>query len=153
VCWRAYKRRLRILETDYGREAGWFVELEGRAVAQLTEPRFEDMFWDSYRLEPLTGDAELRRQILTKPFWDDFSRLTFRSCEFGDAVPQAWPAGDVFTEDGRVKLRGLYLTVRPSWLWPWEWPIIWWRRRSNPPGAECCQPPAVRFVYTRRRRR
>jgi hypothetical protein len=145
VCWRAYRRRLRILETDYGRETGWLVELAGTPVALLTDPRCEDMFWDSYRLEPLTEDPELRKQLFTKAFWDEFPRLTFRSREFGDVVPDAWPAGDVFTRDGRVTMRCLYLVVRAPW--PWEWPILWWRRwrkARNRAGGRPCQSRASR---------
>jgi hypothetical protein len=61
------ERRLRIFETNYGREAGWYVEHAGRRVALLTAPRFEEMFWDSYRIEPLTTIAgEVRTAHLTR---------------------------------------------------------------------------------------
>jgi hypothetical protein len=129
MCWRAYRRRLRILETDYGREAGWLVELGGTPIALLTEPRFEDMFWTSYCLEPLTEDPELRKQLFTRAFWDDYPKLTFRSREFGTVVPHAWPAGDPFTADRRLVMRALHLAVRPPW--PWEWLILWWRWRRR----------------------
>ena len=54
------ERRLRIFETDYGRQVGWFMEHHGRRVAELTEPRCEDMFWDSYRIDLLTDDPAER---------------------------------------------------------------------------------------------
>ncbi len=56
--------RRRIFETDYGRDAGWFVEDRGRRVAQLTDWRYEEMFWDSYRIEPLTDDPIEREELL-----------------------------------------------------------------------------------------
>src|ERR1051326_7193222 len=62
-----YHRRLRIWETNFGREAGWLIERHGQPIAILTEPRSEDMFWDSYRLEILTNDPELRQRFLTSP--------------------------------------------------------------------------------------
>src|SRR5690242_10322255 len=47
----ARQHRLRILETDFGRDAGWSVELDGRVIAVLTEPQFVDMFWESCAIE------------------------------------------------------------------------------------------------------
>ena len=58
-------RRLRIIETNYGRNCGWYVEVEGRKIARLSDPEFVDMFWDSYRLEPLTDDPKTRRMLYT----------------------------------------------------------------------------------------
>ncbi len=52
------ERRLRIFETNYAREAGWYVEHHGRRIARLTAPRCEEMFCDSYRIEPLTEGLE-----------------------------------------------------------------------------------------------
>ena len=56
---RDYVRRLHIWETDFGRAAGWVAERDGKPVAVLTEPRYEEMFWVSYRLEVIAEDARL----------------------------------------------------------------------------------------------
>lgn len=43
-------RGLWLKETEWGRAAGWWIELEGRRVGRLTAPHVEDMFWMSYEL-------------------------------------------------------------------------------------------------------
>jgi hypothetical protein len=115
---RGYSRLLRIWETNYGRDAGWTIERHGQPIALLTEPRWEDMFWDSYRLEVLTEDAELHKLLLTKEFWigSEWSDLTMRNREFGELAPFAFPAGEPFTESGRLMVRGLYFVERPPGL-------------------------------------
>lgn len=37
--------RLRIIETNYGRDCGWYVEVNGQKIARLVDPKWEDMFW------------------------------------------------------------------------------------------------------------
>ena len=49
---RRYRRRLRIWETDFGRDAGWIGERDGKPVAQLIHPRFVDMA-DLYHFVPM----------------------------------------------------------------------------------------------------
>jgi hypothetical protein len=61
--------RLRVLQTNYGREAGWYVTKDGQQVALLTNPRFEEMFWDSYAVEPLAEEATERQRILSDRDW------------------------------------------------------------------------------------
>ena len=116
-------RRLRILETNYGRDGGWYVEVEGWRLAALTDCRYYDMFWDNYRLEPLTTDpAELVR-LFAEDFWDR-TAITFRSREFGEVAPHAFPslvAAQVLEKTGRLPMRGLYLNVT---CYPWDW-LIW----------------------------
>jgi hypothetical protein len=117
-------RRLRILESNYGRDFGWYVEAEGRRVAALTDCRWEDMFWDSYRLEPLTTDPAL----FSDDFWDRCDILVFCNREFGGVAPNAFPslrAGSAARETGRVHMRGLYLVVP---CYPWDCLFLWARR-------------------------
>jgi hypothetical protein len=123
-------RRLRILETDYGRNAGWVVEWEGREIAVLTEPEFVDMFWESYRIESHVEDKDERCRILTDKDWwlANLSGLTFRNREFNDVALSAFPAGDVFTVKGRIIMRALYLNVDEPNLW--DRFILFLRRRS-----------------------
>ena len=125
---RGYSRRLKIWETDYGRAAGWLVECDGHPIAQLTEPRFEEMFWDSYRLEILTDDSELRRRILTDEFWDNAESegLVWRSGEFGEQAPNAFPSGAPLREPGRVVMRALYLSIADPTLF--DGAVLWFRR-------------------------
>jgi hypothetical protein len=119
------ERRLRIFETNYGREAGWYVEHHGRRIALLTAPRFEEMFWDSYRIEPLTEAPEEDAQLLTSTERWLNCEFVFRNREFGETVEGAFPAGQPFCEDHRVMMRGLYIGIgRPS---VWERLLLWCR--------------------------
>jgi hypothetical protein len=116
-------RHLRILESNYGRTSGWYVETEGRRVALLTDCRWEDMFWVSYRLQLLTAEPEL----FSDEFWDRCEKLVFRNCKFGEVAPYAFPAlraGSAVRETGRVLMRGLYLVVR---CYPWDCLLLWGR--------------------------
>lgn len=127
---RGYSRRLRIWETNYGRDAGWVVERQGRVIGVLTDPRLEDMFWYSYRLEVVTDDPELWRRMQTPEFWaDESERLVWRSREFGEVAEGAFPALSPFPEPGRLTMRRLYLPVGEPWLW--DQLVLWWRRRQR----------------------
>ncbi len=73
--------RLRIIEADYGRTSGWYVEIDGRKLARLVDPQFEDMFWITYRLEPLTEDSTDRALLNSAEFWHS-GKVVYRNCEF-----------------------------------------------------------------------
>jgi hypothetical protein len=134
------ERRLRLVlfETDYGRRAGWYVERAGQRVALLLDPRFEDMFWDSYRVEPLVEDPEERRRILSDRGWWHQRGLVFRNRQFDAVADTAFAGGEVFTEAGRVVMRGLHLGIGPPNCW--ERAVMWVRRRlggtPRPNGVE-----------------
>lgn len=108
------ERRLRA--TAHGRSEGWDVELDGRAVAFLDQPRFEDMFWISYRITPTTEDADLAAQLLSEEFWRDrpLTGLRFRSRALGLVAPHAFPSAGPFVEPGRLNMRALYLRLEDT---------------------------------------
>jgi len=124
-----YRRKLRIWESGYGREGGWVIERQGQPIAVLTECRFHEMFWDSYRLQPVAGDLVLRERMQTPEFWEAAGAegLVWRSREFGDVAEHAFPAGSPFPAPGRLLMRGLYLSTSDPW--PWDRLLMWWRRR------------------------
>lgn len=106
------ERRLRIFETNYGRDAGWFVERDGLRLALLTDCRFEDMFWDSYKIEPLVEDPMERAALLESPELWLSCEFTYRNQLFEDGVVEsAFVAEQPFWEPGRVSMRGLYLII------------------------------------------
>jgi hypothetical protein len=118
------ERRLRIFETAYGRAAGWYVEHHGRRLALLTDPRFEEMFWESYRIEPLTAAPEEAQMLTSRDRWLS-GEFVFRNREFGEIAENAFAAGQPFCDDHRVLIRGLYLGIdRPS---VWERLLLWYR--------------------------
>ena len=114
---RGYRRRLRVWETDYGREAGWVIECHGLPIAILTDPRWEEMFWVSYRIEIVTDDPELRQRMITKEFWLNSEGLVWRSREFGEVAEFAFPAVSPFPKSGRLTMRVLYLPIGGPWAW------------------------------------
>jgi hypothetical protein len=125
--------RLRTIETDYGRECGWYVEVDGRTVARLVDPKWEDMFWYSYCLKPLTEDSKERALLHSAEFWHS-GKPVYRNCQFNEIAPFAFAGGSSveletrLMETGRLWMRGLYLVV-PHY--PWDWLILWLRRRWN----------------------
>lgn len=52
----ALSRARFLIATNYGRAAGWYVELDGERVGTLTDYRWADMFWDSYAVGAIDGD-------------------------------------------------------------------------------------------------
>ena len=91
-------------------ESGWYVEHGGRRIAVLSDPRYEDMFWVSYAVEPLTEDREERRRMLeSEEFW--LTDFVYRSRECGEIAENAFPALKPFAGPGRVAMRGLYLIL------------------------------------------
>jgi hypothetical protein len=128
--------RLRVFQTNYARGGGWYVERDGRQLALLTDPRFEEMFWDSYAAEPLADDPAERERIGSDPSWWLQPGLAFRSREFGIVAPTAFVAGCVFSGPGRVLMRALYLYIGPPTMWERFW-LRWVARprRAEPPAA------------------
>jgi hypothetical protein len=89
----------------------WVVERDGRAVAILTDPQWEDMFWTSYRIEPLGGDHDERAAILSDGFWHDefLDRTRYRNQAAGWYSWGWWAAPRTgVVRDGRIIMRGLY---------------------------------------------
>ncbi len=118
-----YGDRLRVWETQYGGSLGWDIELDGRVVGLLDEPRNEDMFWVSYRVSCTVDDVELSDRLVSEEFWvgDGFTELVFRSRATGLTVKDAFPAHG-FIGPRRVAMRHLYIDIRrPA---PWDWVVL-----------------------------
>lgn len=125
----SFQRRREIWESNYGRDEGWFVELDGVCVAELVDCQFVDHFWDSYRIVPIANELDIHDELFQRSFWDNVDHLTYRNRKFGDTSRSAWPAATPLTNDGRVVMRGLYLEVKdPSWLDRW---LIWWDKPTT----------------------
>jgi hypothetical protein len=120
--------RLGVFQTNYGRAGGWYVERDGRQMALLTGPRFEEMFWVSYAVEPLIDDPVERERIGSDPSWWLPPGLEFRSREFGILAPNAFVALCVFSGPGRVLIRALYLHIGEPTTWE-----RFWLRWVDPP--------------------
>lgn len=120
----SYKRRLQIWQSNYGRDDGWYVELEGVRVAELVDCQFVDMFWDCYRIIPLENELNVNDELFQREFWDNFQKLIFRSRSLGDVADSAFPGATPLDQEGRLVMRGLYLHIdNPSWL---DRLAMWW---------------------------
>jgi hypothetical protein len=97
---------------------GWCVERDGRTVALLTEPRFVDMFWYAWRIDPLTEDEAERAALFSEAYWNPLllPRTAFRSREY-NVIADAFWAGKDPVQDGRLVMRALYQPIREPWLW------------------------------------
>ena len=120
------KRRIsrrELIDTNYGRKCGWYVEFEGQKVARLTDPQWEDMFWVSYRVELLTRDPALQSQFSSVDFWDT-GNVVYRNCEFDEETVDALEGGNTSTvlKTGRIVMRFLYLSPPQRW---WEHLLSW----------------------------
>lgn len=119
-----YRDRLRVWESGCGRSDGWDLELDGTPVAFMDEPRWEEMFWVSYRLTATTDDPALKQRLMSRSFWegDEPSKLVFRSRATGLVAEHAFPAARPFVGPQRVNLRALYVAIRGPL--PWDWIVL-----------------------------
>ena len=120
---RRISRRL-LIETNFGRKCGWYVEFNGQKVARLVDPQREEMFWDNYLVEPLTRDADMLSLLDSADFWLA-GTIVYRNCAFEEWTPNAFAGGDAakkVAETNRISMRGLYLTPPQTW---WERLLSW----------------------------
>jgi hypothetical protein len=105
--------RLRIWETDYGRSAGWLMELRGHPVAMLSDPKPEEKGWTSYRFAPVTQDLKLLADMKTEKFWKELQDITWRSREFHTVVEGVVAAPSTHLNLSRITLKGLAIPIGP----------------------------------------
>lgn len=120
--------RMRVLQTNFGRDSGWFVELDGRQIGLLTDQCFAEMFWDDCALTPLVEEPAERERLMSDAKWWHTAGLKFRNREFDVYAEYAFAAGSVFTDPGRVMMRGLYINVEPPMT---DWEEYWIRRARS----------------------
>jgi hypothetical protein len=116
--------RLALFEANYGREFGWFVEKDGVVLAALTDPRFEDMFWYSYDVEPVAQRPAQGEAVFTAEFWNQ-PGLVFRNRVTGEVADGAFPGPLV---GRRVSMQRLHTAARPTFV---ERVLLWIRRRTR----------------------
>jgi hypothetical protein len=115
----------------------WQVERGADVLAILSSPRFEDMFWVSYRLEILSDDPNVRGAMGTREFWAEAEaqQLVWRNRGSGETAPWPFPSLRAFTEDGRLVMRGLYVVKRRVGVWKraasWIRRLSRWTERSG----------------------
>ena len=86
------------------------VVLDGVAVATLSDRVSSDMFWRSYRIEPVGGATAIQDDEL----WEQ-CRFTFRDPVSGQICTCGFAGGRrPFVRDGRVRLRAMYFGPAPE---------------------------------------
>ena len=125
-------QRLALLEADYGRAFGWYVERDGRRIAELLEPTWDadSQFWYRYRLVPLSDDPTEQAALRTEAFWaDNAGALSYLNRTTGDSAEQAVPGGLEIDGQDRVWIafRGLQVDMAPPNLLE---KFLLWRRRG-----------------------
>jgi hypothetical protein len=91
-------------KSKYGRDHGWFIELDGQRVGELVDWQFEDMFWCSYRV--IAADDAGKDIVFRDDLWNA-SRFRFKNKQLTVYARHPFSGGGVI--DGRVNMRGLYL--------------------------------------------
>jgi len=105
-----------IEDLDSAIAGGWLIEVDGRVVAELTEPMYVlgSQFWFSFVIVPVTVDPQERLQLLTGDFWAT-GKIVFRSRKFGVVAPNALPSmTPPCPETHRISVRGLHLQLDPG---------------------------------------
>ena len=77
-------------KSDYGRNYGWWVELDGKVLGELINVKWEEMFWDSYELWPIDKGDEAK--LFDTELWDN-NRFKFRNKKFNRYAEFAFPEG------------------------------------------------------------
>lgn len=121
------ERRLAIFEAECGRTTDWWVELDGRRIARLTEGRWIEMFWWQYRVDVSDFDDEARSLVANRDLWLR-CELSFRSVPFGDLVNHAF-CGGKGPDAGLVMMRALQIDIGEPTLW--ERLVLWLRGRAQ----------------------
>jgi hypothetical protein len=128
LAWKAKQRRRQPLPPDVAKwgvpvndpdsaiGAGWFVEVDGRRVAVLSDVRcqIETPHWLSYVITPLTEDAQEKAQLLALEFWRS-DKPKYRSRKFGVLSSGALVSGiPPCPETQRIIMRGPYIDLDPG---------------------------------------
>jgi hypothetical protein len=111
-----FRRAWQLLKSNYGRDFGWYVELDGTVVGELTDPQWAEMFWDSYAIKSVSPESD--SVLFDRSNWLHV-RFRFRNRVLSGSAPGAFSGGSRIVE-GRITMRGLY--IRPT---RWEGWAIW----------------------------
>lgn len=127
------RRAHRLACSNYGRDYGWYAEYQGRVVGELTDARWEDMFWDSYAVTPASREAE--PVFIDDDLWER-CQFRFRNKEMNEYAENAFCAGTApFIRNGRIFMRGLFLLPN-SFLEAAAMRIVVWSRKIHARGCK-----------------
>lgn len=102
-------RAYQLAVSNYGRKYGWNIEFEGKVIGELINPKFEDMFWESYEVISI---AEAYNSILFNHDNWLASAFKFKNKKIEEYAEQAFSGGSKrdLKEKGKIIMRALYLS-------------------------------------------
>ena len=117
-----------IIESNYGRDGGWLAEVNSQIVAELSDAKYDDMFWDSYRLDGVQPGGQ---NVQTDEFWN--RAIVFRSRTFPEIVVTnciaRWRQHEQRLVVRGLSIQGITLNIVEKVLYP-IWRLLWGRRRQ-----------------------
>jgi hypothetical protein len=99
--------RMRILDSNYGRLAGWIIECDGMDVGRLYGYSYLDMFWDRYLISD-DGHAF----IFGEEWWRT-ANVSFRNAVLDYTVGDCMVGRAPTLENPFIYIRGLYIRAAP----------------------------------------
>lgn len=115
-----------VVASDYGRSGGWVAEIDSDPVAELSDCRYEDMFWESYCI---SGTGTAAGCLQSDEFWN--RNIVFRSKLFpGTAVTGCiarWRPDEQRLVVRSLYIHGVTLSMVESLLFSIWW-LFWGRR-------------------------
>jgi len=102
------KDNIELKKSNWGRSFGWYVELNGEKIGELSYNEFEDMFWVSYKIIPYQG---YEKQILDFQNWQA-CRFKFLNKHYPQYADGAFSGGSNIRKienEYIISMRALYL--------------------------------------------
>lgn len=102
-------RAQNLFNSNYGKEYGWFIELDNEIIGELKNPKPVDMFWEAYEIIPLKGKKAIF--VNSHSTWNN-PKLKFKNKTMDEYALHAYPSIPFNPENsmnGIVNMRGLYL--------------------------------------------
>lgn len=100
---KTFTRAKKIAISDYGRYSTWLVENDEKTIAKLSDARFEDMFWYSYKITFL--DRENMISSIPQSWRED--NFKFKNEYFSKYAE--YPFSNDMLIDRRLKMKALYI--------------------------------------------
>ena len=102
-------------ESNYGRNFGWYIFYEEKKIGELIDCKFEEMFWDSYKVIHY-GEEELNI-LKTNKYWEEV-KFQFKNKVINEFAENAFGSHLNYTENKseRILMRGLYFPEEETFL-------------------------------------
>jgi len=101
-----FKKVYKLIKSNYGRNYGWFIELDDEIIGKLVNPVQESQFWVSYQIIPNDKNWELF--LFNEVNWKQKdTSFRYKNIGFLEYAPSAF-SNYKLTGD-RISMRGLYI--------------------------------------------